>query len=387
MRVLHVIDGIGVGGAELVLIQLIEQLEKRGVHSIVLTLTPAGILRDRLLASGAELVEMDMAKGRLPWTGLVAMVRAMKASKPDVIQGWMYHGNFAAMVLRDLALLRAPMFWSIHNTLEPKLPFSAVTRLAYLAGRVMAFRARSIVYVSRAAADQHAAAGFRASKVSIIPNGTNCDQFKPSATERARVRADLGLGDDVFLLGCFARWATMKGHPHLFEAMARLKEQGPTPKVLLAGTRMEPSNADLVALMARFGVTAECICLGERSDVPDLMTAIDGLVLPSIYGEAFPMVLGEAMACQVPCVATDVGDSAYLLGNAGIIVPPSDVGALTEAVARLMRMAPAERAALGALARDRVRTRFSIDTMTDAYLDLYASSGRVTAAASSSVLG
>jgi glycosyltransferase involved in cell wall biosynthesis len=386
MRVLHVIDGIGVGGAELVLIQLIERLETRGVHNTVLSLTPAGILRDRLVASGAELVEMNMSKGRLPWAGLVGMVRAMRQAKPDIVQGWMYHGNFAATVLRDLSMLRTPMFWSIHNTLEPKQPFAAVTRVAYTACRVMAFRPRSIVYVSRAAADQHAAAGFRASKASVIPNGTNCDRFTPSPVERANTRSALGLADDVFLLGCFARWASMKGHPILFEAVARLKQQGLRPRLLLAGTRMEHSNPELADLMRRFDVQADCICLGERSDVQDLMASIDGLVLSSIYGEAFPMVLGEAMACQIPCVATDVGDSAYLLGDAGFIVPPSDVGALTDALARLMRLPPEDRAALGTLARNRVTSRFSIDTMTHAYLDLYRSAERADAAVSSTVL-
>jgi glycosyltransferase involved in cell wall biosynthesis len=386
MRILHVIDGIGVGGAELVLIQLIERLQARGVHNIVLTLTPAGILRDRLIASGAELVEMNMAKGRLPWAGLLGMVRAMRQSKPDVIQGWMYHGNFAAMVLRDLSMLHTPMFWSIHNTLEPKQPFAAVTRLAYLACRVMSFRPRSIIYVSRAAADQHAAAGFRTTPASIIPNGTNCDHFTPSSIKRAKVRSALGLEDDDFVLGCFARWAAMKGHPLLFEAISRLKEQGLRPRLLLAGTRMELSNPELKGLIQQFGVEAECICLGERSDMQDLMAAIDGLVLSSIYGEAFPMVLGEAMACQIPCVATDVGDSAYLVGEAGFIVPPSDVGALTDALAKLIRMSPQNRAALGTLARDRVTSRFSIDTMTDAYLQLYRTSARTNAAVSSTVM-
>ncbi len=387
MRVLHVIDGIGVGGAEIVLIQLIERLEAQGVHNTVLTLTPAGILRDRVIASGAELVEMNMTKGRLSLAGLFGMVRVMRTAKPDVIQGWMYHGNFAATVLRDLALLRTPMVWSVHNTLEPKQPFSAVTRLAYRACKAMSFRPKAIVYVSQAAAEQHAAAGFSPAGACVIPNGTDCDRFKPSASGRQSVRAALGIGEDVFLLGCFARWAAMKGHPNLMQSVAQLKARGLKPHLLLAGTQMERSNPELVALMQAAGVDDDCTCLGERRDVESLMTALDGLVLPSIYGEAFPMVLGEAMACEVPCVATDVGDSAFLLGDAGLVVPPADVGALTEVLARLMQMAPNERAALGAAARDRVKTRFSIETMILAYLDLYGSSGRARAVATAEVPG
>lgn len=381
MRVLHVIDGIGVGGAELVLIQLVERLEAQGVRNTILSLTPAGILRDRLIASGADLVEMKMTTGRLPWGSLRALVRAMRAARPDVIQGWMYHGNFAAMVLRDLALMRRPMLWSIHNTLEPKPPFSAVTRLAFGACRLMSFRPKFIVHVSQAAARQHAAAGFGASKAVVIPNGTDCGRFRASAGMREEVRAQLGLGDDVFVLGCFARWAPMKGHANLFEAVARLKAQGLKPHLLLAGTLMEVTNPELSALMRAAGVETDCTCLGERRDVDSLLTALDGLVLPSIHGEAFPMILGEAMACEIPCVATDVGDSALLLGDTGFIVPPADVGALTSALARLMRMAPEERASLGAAACLRVRERFSMDAMVSAYLDLYRSSSGVRGAA------
>ncbi len=387
MRVLHLIDGIGVGGAELVLIQLIERLEKAGVRNTILSLTPAGIVRDRVVASGADLIEMNMGKGRLPWSNMSGLLGVMRTVKPDVIQGWMYHGNFAATVLRDLSALRVPMFWSIHNTLLPRLPFSRVTRIAYQACRLMSFRPRSIVYVSRAAAEQHEAEGYRAARTVIIPNGTDCERFKPSPVGRQNMRASLGVGEDVLLLGCFARWAPMKGHSVLFEALSKLRGRGIGLHLVMAGTLMQQSNADLLALMRQAGIEDICTCLGERRDVDHLMTGLDALVLPSIYGEAFPMVLGEAMACEVPCVATDVGDSAFLLGDTGFVVPPSDVAAFAAALAALAAESPEQRASRGKAARRRVASLFSIDTMTSAYLDMYQPTLRTVAPAEANGLG
>lgn len=379
MRVLHVIDGIGVGGAEMVLIQLLEGLQGRGVQNVVLCLTSAGVLRDRIIASGAELVEMNIASGRLPLLRLPRLVWAVRAARADVIQGWMYHGNFAATVLRAMAFLPSPMLWSIHNTLKPEPSFPAVTRLAFRMGRLLSQRPRFVIHVSRAAAEQHIEAGYCAVNTVIIANGTDCAKFRPSAVLRQQVRDELGLGSDCFVIGCLARWAEMKGHANLVQAVAALRANGKPVHLLLAGTRMEAANPELMALLAGAGLTEHCSCLGERRDAERIMASLDTLVLPSIHGEAFPMVLGEAMACEVPCLATDVGDSALLLGDAGIVVPPMDVPALTQGLERLLQMTPAARAALGAAARARVGDLFSIDSMVSAYLDLYRAAQTVPA--------
>ncbi len=265
------------------------------------------------------------------------------------------------------------MLWSMHNTLDPRPPFSRITRLAFRGCRMMSGRPGKIVYVAEAAARQHEAEGFRRDRTVIIPNGTDGERFKPSATERKKVRARLGLADDVVLLGCFARWAPMKGHSVLIEAFGRMRRQGAKVHLLLCGTLMERTNPEVLALIRGAGIEQDCSCLGERQDVDKLMTGLDGLVLASVHGEAFPMVLGEAMATGVTCVATDVGDSALLLGDTGFVVPPSDVEALTVALGKLVDEGREARIARGYAARRRVLEHYSIDRMAGAYLSLYQS--------------
>lgn len=373
MRVLHVIDGIDVGGAELVLVQLIERLQAAGHRNTVLVLTSTGALRARLVASGAELVEIGLPRGRIPTGGLGRMAAAVRAASPDVVQGWMYHGNLAATVLKTVAGTRAPVVWSVHNTLEPFPELPRITRLALHSTRALSGRPACIVYVSRAAATQHESFGFRSDRTRVIPNGTDCGKFRPRPEARSRLRYALGVPGDAPLLGTFARWHPMKGHPVLFEALGRLRASGRPVHVLLAGTGMSLDNPGLAASLAAAGLADTCSCLGERHDVEQLMAGLDAFVLPSVHGEAFPLVLGEAMATEVPCIATDVGDCRLILGETGEVVAPGDAPALAAALDRMLSLAPEARARMGRLARQRIERHFSIDAMGKAYEDLYRS--------------
>ena len=373
MRLLHVIDGIDVGGAELVLAQLIEHLQAAGHQNTVLVLTEGGAIGDRIRASGADVVEMKCARGRLPVASLRRMAAKVREAAPELIQGWMYHGNLAALVLRLISGVRSPLFWSIHNTLEPPPDLGPLTRAALAANRALSGSVAGIIYVSEAAARQHERRGFRADRSLVIPNGTDCGLFVSKPENRARLRKALGVPGDVPLVGTFARWASMKGHGNLFAAAAQLMARGVRLHLVLAGSGMSPDNPDLTAALRGADLIADCSCLGVRHDIPDLMAGLDAFVLPSLYGEAFPLVLGEAMATEVPCIATDVGDSRLILGSTGEVVPPGDVGALTAALARLVALPAEERARLGRLGRDRVVALFSLQKMGDAYERLYLS--------------
>lgn len=373
MRILHVIDGIDVGGAELVLAQLIEHLQRDGHHNTVLVLTHGGPIGDRMRTAGAAVVEMGSPRGRLPVSAVGRMAAQVRKADPDLIQGWMYHGNLAALILRVASRVRSPLVWSMHNTLEPFPEMGALTRGALVANRLFAGAAAGIVYVSEAAARQHERRGFRPDRTRVIPNGTDCQLFGPRPEERAWLRQSLGVPEGVPLVGTFARWATMKGHGNLFAAVSRLKARGVAMHLVLAGSGTTPDNPELAAGLLAAGLTSGCSCLGVRHDVPRLMAGLDAFVLPSVHGEAFPLVLGEAMATEVPCIATDVGDARLILGSTGEVVPPGDVEALASALGRLLALPPEQRDQIGRDGRDRVMSRFSLETMGRAYESLYRS--------------
>lgn len=373
MRILHVIDGIDVGGGEMVLVQLVEGLQRAGFHNDVVVLSTAGPLGDRITAAGGTLLPLGMARGRAPFAAVGRLLRTVGTARPDLIQGWMYHGNLAASVARPAAGRGARLVWSIHNTLEPPLPMPRTARAAMALTRVTSRIPAGIVYVSDAAARQHERAGFSPARTRVIPNGTDCRRFHPVPGAGVRLRAELGVDPAMPLVGHFARWHPMKGHAVLLDAAAALAAAGRPVHLVLAGTGVSAANPELVAAIAARNLAGRTSLLGERSDIDAIMPALDVFALPSVFGEAFPLVLGEAMASGVPCVATDVGDTRLIVGDTGAIVPPGDAAAFAGALGRLTAGDPDARARAGALARARVEQEFSLERMVAAYAALYRS--------------
>jgi glycosyltransferase involved in cell wall biosynthesis len=373
MRILHVIDGIDVGGAELVLTQLVERLQSAGHHNTILVLSTCGPLRNRLEASGAVLLEMGMARGRIPVSGIARLVSAFRKAAPDVIQGWMYHGNLACSFLRLVSLWRAPIVWSIHNSVEPMPVLPRITRAALRLNLALSGLPAHIVYVSEASARQHERMGFRRKRTKVIPNGTDCHRFSPRPGARERMREELGVPQHVPLVGSFARWDPVKGHSFLFDAVARLLDSGVTLHLVLAGTGMDGGNRELVSALDATGLSRHVTCLGQRQDIEALMAGLDLFVLSSVESEAFPLVLGEAMATEVRCVATDVGDCRLILGETGEIVDRGDPVALAQAIEKALSAETGARVRLGRLARERIQKDYSLEGMARAYAALYES--------------
>lgn len=373
MRILHVIDGIDVGGGEMVLVRLVEGLQAAGCHNDIVVLSSCGPLAGRLTAAGATVRPLGMVRGRTPAVAVGRLLRAVREGRPTIIQGWMYHGNLAASVARPIAAPRARLLWSIHNTLEPPPVLPRTARAALALTRAASRMPAGIIYVSEAAARQHERAGFSAARSRFIPNGTDCRRFRPVPGAGDRMRSALGVDAETLLVGMFARWHPMKGHAILLDAVAALAASGRLIHLLLAGTGVTASNGELAEALAARGLAARTTLLGERDDIEAIVPALDVFALPSIYGEAFPLVLGEAMAAGVLCVATDVGDARLIVGETGAIVPPGDASAFADALGRLLDSGAAARTRLGRLARERVEREFSLERMVAAYADLYDS--------------
>jgi glycosyltransferase involved in cell wall biosynthesis len=372
MRIVHVLDGIGVGGAEFVLLNLVRGLQAEGHHNTVISLTTPSHMRTELKAAGAAVLSLDMSRGRLALSDAIRVRDAIRRASPDLIQGWMYHGNAAAALGRLLAVHACPLVWSIHNTLEPAPDYRLLTRLAMRGGALFSGLCGAIVYVSAASARQHEQRGYRADRTAVISNGIDVGRFRPDERARHLVRVALGLDASTPLVGCFARWDPMKGHDRLLRALAcQSASKRMPPHLVLAGSGIDKDNAALLAMIEEAGLRGRVSLLGARSDVPQLMNALDLFVLPSIWGEAFPLVLGEAMATGVPSIATDIGDCGLLLGDHGLLVPPGDDPALASAIDAVFSLGPAERVELGARARARVIEQFSLSSMIERYASLY----------------
>ncbi len=371
MRVLHVITSLDTGGAEMMLIKLLAAMPSI-ICSKVVVIMNRGALSEKLESMGVEVEYLGIGQGQLPHPR--AVLRMMSISRrfaPDVIQGWMYHGNLAALLIRRLACRRAKLFWNIRQTVYNLSREKRLTRWLIGLGARLSSVADRIVYNSEVSAQQHEEQGYEAGCRVVIPNGFDTQLFSPQPALRALVRAEFGLNADTPLIGQIARYHPMKGHRLFLEAAAVLAKQFPRVRFLLVGHGVTRDNPLLMEPLNALGI-GDCVLLvGERSDIPRFMAAMDIVVSASEWGEGFPNVLGEAMASGVPCVATDVGDSADVIGDCGLIVAPGDSIALSAALGELLAMNVAQCSALRARARERICTRFSLDRVAAKYVDAY----------------
>jgi len=294
------------------------------------------------------------------------LLRLIRSLAPDVIQGWMYHGNLAAWLAHKALDSKPRLAWNIrHSLYDPKLE-PLRTRMAIESGKHLSGAPRVILYNSHVSRVLHERWGFCPRHGHVIPNGF--DVSRDDAIDVASMRAALGLPADAFVFGHFARDNPVKDHASFLKAATAIAARHSEVYFLAAGAGITASNERLMANIPP-SLSARIMLLGEREDVPALMRICDAVVSSS-YSEAFPNVLGEAMASGVPCIATDVGDCAYLIGDTGLLVPPRDTVAMAAAMQTMIDY-PEQTRTWGKLARERVSANFSLHSVVEQYAALY----------------
>ena len=370
IKQLHVITALQTGGAEMMLYNLLAGMDRAQFDASVICLGDSGLPGTRIKALGIPVHVAGMSPTRPSPALFWRVCRWARDLQPDLIQGWMYHGNAAASLAQWLSFRKAPVLWSVHHAvyrLKDEKPRTAnLIRLSALVSR----RALRIIYASRESADQHEALGFAPERTIVIPNGFDCDRFKPSRPARCALRRQLNAGEDVVLIGLIGRFHPMKDHASFFRAAGMISKMDHEIQFVLAGKGIDRKNPDIVDLVNRFRLNGRVHLLGERNDIPEVTAALD-IATSSSFSESFPLVVGEAMACGVPCVVTDVGHSAAIVGKTGLSVPPRDPAALAAAWLRLVHAGVAGRSELGMAARHRIRENFSLNHVIRRYEAIY----------------
>lgn len=368
--ILHVISGLGDGGAQSSLHALCKQDEASLQH--VVSLTDSGKFGPLLEAQGISVTCLGMKRGRVSLSGLWRLWQLIRRTRPDAIQTWMYHADLLGGVVARLAGQRNIVWGIRHTTLVPgESPRSTivVARLCAWLSRIVP---RRIICCAEKAREVHAALGYDSARMSVIPNGYDLSVFHPDGQAGQQVRHELSLASDASVIGFVARFDPQKDHETLLSALSVLQAQGNCPICLLVGTGLTSDNIELTGRIAALGLDERVRLLGRRNDIPAVMNALDLHVMSSAFGEAFPNVLAEAMACGTPCVSTDVGDAAAILGDTGEIVPSRNPEALAAAIMDMLteREAPSWTKRCEA-ARCRVSDRYSIERMAESYCKLW----------------
>jgi glycosyltransferase involved in cell wall biosynthesis len=284
----------------------------------------------------------------------------------------MYHANLIGGIAARLAG-HLPVVWGIHHAnLDPRQNKRHTIWTAQVCARLSHTIPKGIVCCSETSRQVHAGLGYAPRKMVVIPNGFDLSQFRPHAQARTSLRRELGIPEEAPLIGVAARFHALKGHRNFVEAAALLHAVCPDVHFVLCGRDVDRKNAELTGWIHQAGAGLGDVChlLGVREDMPRFFAAIDIATSPSV-SEAFPIAIGEAMACGTPCVVTNVGDSAALVGDTGRVVPAGNPNALAEAWRELLTSGPAVREQLGALARTRVEQHFSLGSVVERYQETY----------------
>jgi glycosyltransferase involved in cell wall biosynthesis len=374
LRVLHVISGLTTGGAEWTMLRVVRGLAARGIQASVVSVSGGGPVADALRSSGVDVITLNMGRPAGVLGGWFRLRRVVREFRPDVVQGWMYHGNLFAWLAARSPI---PYVFGIRHSLPTLDGEKRLTRLVIRIGAVLSRRAAAVTYNAKCSHQHHAAFGYSVANALWIPNGFDTRTFSPDAESGATLRRTLGLGPDESVVGIVGRYHPIKGHEVFLDAASLVLERGLNCRFLIAGRGVGDDAPGLRAHARRLGIEAKVIYVDERRDMPALMNTLDVLCLAS-HAEAFPNVVAEAMACGVPVVATDVGDVAEIAGDTGKIVPAGDPTLMAGAIAQLCRLPAGQRRELGRAARQRIVERFSEERMLAAFADLYetVSTGR-----------
>jgi len=367
MHVLHIISGLQVGGAEMALLKLVAGSKNGPYSHSVVALAPEGDMRQRFLAEGVELTVIDFR--RAPLAGFYRLFSLIRRTRPGIVQTWMYHADLLGGVAARLAGNRR-VIWGIRTTDLRRQGGRATALIRSICAALSRWVPDTIVCVAEASRRAHVTVGYNAARMEVVPNGFALRADMVSPDERARFRADCGFASDELVVGCVGRFSEDKDQANFVRAAGLLAQRFDKLRFLMVGRDVQANNAELASWIAATGYADRFTLLGERKDVDHCLAAMDVFCLSS-RTEGFPNVVGEAMALGVPCVVTDVGDAALLVGETGLVVPADDAERLAEAMAGLVRITPEERALLGRQAIERIEEQFTLERTRQRFEAIY----------------
>jgi glycosyltransferase involved in cell wall biosynthesis len=374
MKVLHIITHLDQGGAEAVLYRLIEATHQKINHRVV-SLHGAGVYGTKLRDIGVHVETLDMPRGRLKFTGLWRLRKIILGYSPDIIHTKLYHADLVGGLV---ALISGapPVIWTVNSSDLGKLRNSWKTRFIRRICAILSYRIPSAIIADANNTKRvNVSIGYSSKKFFVINNGIDLSSFFPDQQARQRLRHEFQIQEDMVLLGFIARWDPLKDHSNLLYALSIIKNNNHKFACILVGNNMTSNNAVLMELIHKNELDDHIILPGPRSDIPAIMNALDLHVLSS-FSESMPLAIIEAMACGTPCVVTDVGDAALVVGDTGWVVPPKEPNALAAGIETgIGALKKNGKDELGQRCRRVIEEKYSLEVMVDSYVKLWKKNG------------
>jgi glycosyltransferase involved in cell wall biosynthesis len=372
VRVMHLVSSEGAAGAaqQALFMPMLTRMPKQRVKMLVVSLSPNAVPGAVLRQSGVPVYDVALSKHRFSTSAFGQLVKTIRAFRPDVIQAWGHTAQLVSQWLRGRCDGETKLVWTVANTAAlPRKP-GLIDRQKLKYAAKFSKRADSIVYTSEAAASAHRRVGFPEEGHTIIPLGVDPTRFKPDFATRRKVREQLGLAPESFVIGMMAPFQPEYDHSTLFKAIGELIKTEPNVNVLLAGHGVQKGNGPLMALVGGGTLGTRTQLLGEWSDVAAFFNACD-LAVSSALTDNGRMSLVVAMLCGIPCVATGMGAQGEVIGQYGVAVEPGSPVALIRGINRVMQMPPDKRVFMAQGARKHALKNFVSIRSLQKYLQLY----------------
>ena len=370
-RVCHVIVGLNIGGAELMLNRLIQShLSSAEYEHVVISLTTMGPVGVRLQAQGVEVQVLNLGDAWNVLPKLAELTKMIRETRADIVQTWMYHADLLGGLAARMAGIKN-IIWGIRTTDVSTGGSRATARVRWLCARLSHWIPHTIVCAAEASRRVHVAIGYRADRMVVIPNGFDSSRFQAMPKQAAALRSACGFLPDTIVIGTLGRFNADKDLHNFVRAAGLVARKYLKVKFLMVGRDCNASNHQLTSWIKAARCEDRFVLLGERTDAPVCLAAMDVFCLSS-RTEGFPNVVGEAMVMRKPCVVTDVGDAAYLLGKCGVVVIKEDSAALAQGMVKLLSLSTPDRVELGEHAQARIVAEFTMDRTRERFEEVYA---------------
>ena len=358
MKILFLTGSLQYGGAERQLVLLAVQMHQKGHGVGVAVFYPGGPLEADLVRAGVTVHHLNK-RGRWDAAGFLWRLTALiRRERPDILHGYLVVPNLITVGMR-LCFPRMKAVWGVRASHVDLTRYDWLSRVTFWTSRVFSRFAHLIVVNSQAGKIHHARLGYPDRRMVVIPNGIDTDRFLPDKSSGEALRNTWGVKPGEKLVGLVGRLDPMKDHPVFMEAAAEVVKTHPTTRFVCVGEGPEPYAGQLKQQAEALGLASRWIWAGAAKEMAVVYNSLDCLASSS-YGEGFPNVVAEAMACGVPCVVTDVGDSAWIVGRLGVVVPPKSPQALASGISRVLDQPqhfPREKL------RESVVSRFSVEAL------------------------
>ena len=370
-KIVHIISGLKSGGAERSLFNVCNSNISDYFKQSVICLGDKAIYGDKLEELGVEVYYLNF-KNNNKLYAFLNFKNIIKKISPDIVQGWMTHGNFASVLAYFILSGRPSLFWNIRQTVYKLKHEYILTRFLFLINILLSRIPNGIISNANISIKQLIKFCYKNDSFILIPNGFDTNYWKPDHNLRQIERNKLKFNENDFVLGYVGRYHPMKNIKLLLEAFHKLSQQNSKIKLVIVGQNLNNYNIKEKSIIDMIPQN-QILIIDNTEDVKKYYNIFDLLILCSAWGEGFPNVLGEAMSSELCCISTPVGDAPDILEDVGYLVPLDDVDFLIEKVKNCMDN-PEELNKLGRKARIKILNQYSMEKTINTYLNIYLNS-------------